>query len=78
MGCARSRDGAREGLVKVMMCVDETRHNDVPREVEDFVGFVRQTGSCPCVFDESVFYEKTTIRQFGLVVVHGEEVGVLD
>jgi hypothetical protein len=30
------------------------------------------------LFDESVFDKKTTIRQFGVVVIHGEEMGVFD
>jgi len=58
--------------------VDETRQEHVTREVEDFVGGLRQTGSLPYAFDEAITNKKTTIRDFGLAVVQGEEVGVFD
>ena len=78
VGILRGGDGAREGLVEVMMRVDEPRQDDVPLEVEDFIGGGGQHARWRNLLDEPVFYEKTTIRQFGLVVVHGEEVGVFD
>lgn len=78
VGVLRGGDGAREGLVEVMMRVDETGEEDVTFEVEDLVGFGVQTGSLPHLFDEAVANEKTTVREFGVVVVHGEEVGVFD
>lgn len=61
-----------------MVGVDQPRQEDVTAEVEDFVGVRRQTGSLPYLFDEAVANKKTTIREFGLVVVEGEEMGVLD
>ena len=74
----RGRDGAGEGLVEVMVRVDETRRDDVTFEVEDFVGFVGQIGNLPHLLNDSIFDKKTAARDFGLVVVHGEEVGVFD
>lgn len=74
----RGRDGAGEGLVEVMMRVDEAGEEDVAFEVEDFVGFGRQTGSLSYLFNKSITDKKTTVRDFGVVVVHGEEVGVFD
>lgn len=78
VGILRGRDGAREGLVEMMMRVDETREEDVTFEVEGFVGVAGQTGSLSYLFDEAVADKKTTIWDFGVVVVHGEEVGVFD
>ena len=78
VGILRGRDGAREGLVEVVMRVDEAGEEDMSFEVEDFVCVAGQTGSLSYLFDESVFDKKTTIREFGVVVVHGEEVGVFD
>lgn len=78
VGVLRGRDGAREGLVEVVMRVDEARKEDVTFEVEGFIGFAGQTGSLSYLFDESIFDKKTTIREFGVAVVHGEEVSVFD
>lgn len=78
VGVLRGRDGAREGLVEVVMRVDETREEDVTFEVEGFIGLAGQTGSLSYLFNETVADEKTTIGDFGVVVVHGEEVGVFD
>ena len=78
VGILRGRDGAGEGLVEVMMRVDESREEDVTFEVKGFVGVGGQIGSLSYLFDESVFDKKTTIREFGVAVVHGEEVGVFD
>jgi hypothetical protein len=61
-----------------MMRVDETGEEDVTFEVEHFVGFVRQIGNLPYMFNKSVANKETTIGDFGVVVVHGEEVGVFD
>ena len=38
IGILRGRDGACEGLVEVMMRVDEPRQDDVTLEVEHFIG----------------------------------------
>ena len=62
----------------MMMGVDETRHHDMPREVEDFVGFGGQAGSGADLLDEAIANEKTTIGNFPLMVVHGEEMRVFD
>jgi hypothetical protein len=50
----------------------------VPLEVEDFVGCGRQAGGRPYLFDEAVANKKTTIGNFPLMVIHGNDVGVLD
>lgn len=78
VGILRGRDGAREGLVEVVMRVDEAREEEVTFEVEGFIGCGVQTFSLPDLLDETIADEKTTIGDFGVVVVHGEEVGVFD
>ena len=78
VGILRGRDGARESLVEVMMRVDETRQDDVTCEVEDFVGGLGEVGGFTDLLDEAVANKKTTVREFGLVVIHGEEMGVFD
>ncbi len=62
IGVLRGRDGAREGLVEVMMRVDQPRQDDVTCEVEDFVGGLREVGGSSDLFDEAVANKKTTIR----------------
>ena len=78
VGILRGRDGAREGLVEVVMRVDEAREEDVTFEVEGFIGLAGQTGSLSYLFNETVADKKTAIGEFGVAVVHGEEVGVFD
>ncbi len=38
IGILRGRDGAREGLVEVMVRVDQPRQDDVAVQVEHFIG----------------------------------------
>jgi hypothetical protein len=78
VGVLRGGDGARQGLVEVVVRVDQPRQEHVTRQVEDLVGFVGRLAVVPTIFDEAVANEKTTVREFGLVVVHAEQVGVLD
>ena len=87
VGVLRGRDGASEGLVEVVMGVDEAGQNDVAFEVEDFVGGGGQIGNtctwrkCRCLpygFDDAVANKKTTLGNFPLVVVHRDEVRVFD
>jgi hypothetical protein len=58
--------------------VDQPRQENVTREVEDFVGGLRQVGGFTNPLDEAVANKKTTIRKLGLVIVHGEDVCVFD
>jgi hypothetical protein len=61
-----------------MMRVDEARHDNVTFEVENFVGSSGKVSVFFDLLDETVTDKKTTIRQFGLVVIHGEQIGVFD
>ena len=61
-----------------MVRVDEPRQDDVTLEVEDFVGGRGQIAGLPYLFDEAVTNKKTTIGNFPLVVIHGDDVGVFD
>lgn len=74
----RGRDGAREGLIKMVVRVDQPRQEHVTGEVEHFVGGLGQDGRLADGFDEPIADKKTTFREFGLVVVHGEEMSVFD
>jgi len=78
IGILRGGDGAREGLVEVMVRVDQPRHDDVTSQVEHFIGGLREIGGLANLLDEAIANKKTTIRELGLVVVHGEDVGMLD
>ena len=46
--------GAREGLVEVVVCVDQPGQHHMAGEVEHFVGSGRQAGGRPDLFDEAV------------------------
>jgi len=78
IGILCGRDGAREGLVEVMVRVDQPRHENVTAEIEDFISGTWEISSFTNLFDEAIANKKTTFRKLGLVVVHGEDVGVLD
>ena len=54
----RGRRG--EGLVEVVMGVDETGQNHVAFEIENFVGGGGQIGNLPYGFDDPIANEKTT------------------
>ncbi|GMV32578.1 MAG: hypothetical protein AMXMBFR60_04070 [Chloroflexota bacterium] len=60
------------------MRVDQARQDDVTFEVKDFVGGGWQTGSLPYFFDESAPDKDAAIRDLGLAVIHGDDMGVLD
>ncbi len=78
IGILRGRDGTRQRLVEVMVCVDQPRQDDVPLQIEHFVRVVGQTGSLPYPLDESAANKKTTIGNLPLMVIHSDNVGVLD
>jgi len=78
IGILRGRDGARQGLVEVMVRIDQPRQNDMTVQVEHFIGFVGQTGSLIYLFNEAIANKKTTIGNLPLMVVHGDNVGVFD
>jgi hypothetical protein len=76
VGILRGGDGARQGLVEVMMGVDQSRQEDVPAQVEYFVGGIGQTGSLTCLLDDPVPNKKTTLGNLPLVVIHRNDMGV--
>jgi hypothetical protein len=47
VGILRGRDGAREGLVKVMMRVDQPRQDDMTFEIKHFIGSLRKSARWP-------------------------------
>jgi hypothetical protein len=78
VGILRGRDGAREGLVKVMMRVDQPRQEDMTFEVKHFIGSLRKFARRADLFDEAVTNKKTTLGKLPLMVVHGDKIGVFD
>ena len=78
IGILRGRDGARQGLVEVMVRVDQPRQDDVTLEVEHFVGGCGKLAHRPDFLDEAAANKKTTTGNLPLMVIHGDDVGVLD
>ncbi len=78
VGILGGRDGARQGLVEMVMGVDQAGQDQVAGQVEDFIGLVGQTGSCPYLFDEAVANKKTTVGNLPLVVIHCKDMCVCD
>ena len=60
------------------MRVDQPRHDDVTLEVEHFIGSGREIPRRSGLGDDPVFDKKTTIRKFGLVVIHRDDMSVFD
>src|SRR5258706_3255007 len=78
IGVLRGRDGAGEGLIEVMMRVDEARQYDVALKVEDFVGSFWQLIKWTHTFNKAVANKKTPFGDFALMVVHGDNIGGLN
>ena len=78
VGILRGRDGACEGLVKVMVRIDQTRQDDMPFEIEHFIGSGWQAGRLPDLLNKTIADENSTVRNFGLVVIHGNNIYVFD
>ena len=64
IGILRGRDSARQGLVEVVVSVDQPGQEDVTGKVEDFIGCVGKLARRADFFDESIPNKKTTIREF--------------
>jgi hypothetical protein len=58
--------------------MDKPRQDGVTLEVEHFVGGFGKLGHRPDLLDEAAANKKTTLGNFPLVVVHGDDVGVFD
>jgi len=67
-----------EGLIKMMMGVDEARQYDVTFEVEDFIGAGGKLTHGANLLDEAASNKKTTLGNLALMVVHGYDVCVFD
>ncbi len=70
IGILRGGDGAGEGLVEVVVGVDQAGQDDVPAQVENFIGSFGKLVSGTDLFDETVPNKKTTRRDFTLVGIH--------
>jgi hypothetical protein len=69
--CPRHYPG--QGLIQVMMGVDQTRKHQMPGQVDDLVGLGRQVGGGTHRFDPAVAGEQSTVGDLG--AVHGGEQG---
>jgi len=78
VGILRSRDGARQGLVEVVVRVDQPRQDDVTAEVEHFISRLGQLTRCADLLDKAIPNKKTTIGNFPLMVIHDDNVGMCD
>src|SRR5215813_8930249 len=61
-----------------MVRVDETWQDEVPREVEHFLGRGGQVRRRADLLDEAIANKQTTIGNLPLAVIHGHDVGMCD
>jgi hypothetical protein len=74
----RSEKIAREGLIEVMVGIDETRQNDLPGKVNHCVGRGRKFFVRTNVFDETVPGVKPGVFHFPVLAVHcDQDFGIL-
>jgi len=69
---------AREGLIEVMVGIDETRQNDLSGKVDHCVGRCRKFSVRANVFDETVLGVKPRVLHFPVLAVHcDQDFGIL-
>ena len=78
IGVLGGRDGARQGLVEVMVRVDEAWQDDVIGEVEHDIGRGGQCTRRADLLNEAITNKQTTIADLPLVIIHGHNIGVLN
>ena len=61
-----------------MVRVDQPWQDDVPVEVEHFIGGLGKLAGFSDLFDEAIANKKTTIGNLPLMVIHGEHIGVFN
>lgn len=71
-------DSARESLIKMMVRVDQARQDDMTRQVDDFIGGGWKCAHRSDFFDEAAADEHAAFGDFGLAVVHSNDMGVFD
>lgn len=75
LGVLRRHQAPREGLVEVVVGVDEAGQNDVTGEVEYGVGGGGQVGGGADLLDDVVYDVEATVGDFAALVVQGDEDG---
>jgi len=78
IGILRGRESACEGLIKVMVRIDETGQDDMNFEINHIISRLGKRARRADLINESVSNEKTPPGNFPLMVVHGHKVGILD
>ena len=77
VGILRGRDGAREGLVEVVVGVDQPGQDDAAAQVEDFVGRGGQFGGRADLLDDPVPREQPAVRDLAALRVHRHQDGCI-
>ena len=78
IGVLGGRDSTGQGLVEMVMCIDQPRQDDVIRQIEHFVGSLGQLTCRAHLLDKAVPNKKTTVGKLPLVVIHSKDIGVFD
>jgi hypothetical protein len=55
----------------VVVCIDQARQDNMPADIQHFIGFIRQCVGRTHLLYKTVANKKTTIRDLPTVVVHG-------
>src|SRR6202022_1183239 len=64
---------AREGLIEVMMSIDETRQDDLPGKIDYRVGRCGKFGVWADLFNETILGVKPRVFHFPALAVHGDQ-----
>ena len=62
----------------MMMGIDQPRQHDMAFEIEHFISSRRKIAHLADLLNEATANKKTTLGNFPLMVIHGDNVGVLD
>ena len=75
VGILGGRHGARQGLVEMVVSIDQPRQYQVAGEIEHFIRPSRQFAGRTDLFDEAVPDKKTTVRNLPAAVIHRYQYG---
>ena len=75
LGVLHARNGARQGLDHVVVCVHQPRHHEVSARVDHFVGGLRKLGRRADGFDAVVADKDGSVGELAARVVEGGHAG---
>src|SRR5215471_18598658 len=78
IGVLGGREGARQGLVEVMVRIDEVWQDEVIGEVEYRIGRGGQCTRRADLLNEAIANKQTTSGNLPLAIIHGNDIGVLN